>query len=222
VLDTTTLQGCIDVLEAFYTLDRMAVNWKDIADSNWEPIQKAPLDFREMPGWVIDLYCRPGAPHEVFTYEDIPTAYAWNLYRLIRIIIYGTILNLTRQIRNRWADVAKMRYTDLSPGRAICRSMVEDIRCSILFHYTVAIPGKPETLEAQDICGLRTFLLIIPLDTANVCMHRLADEDESLRPEATWTTLMYNYSRRMNDKLTPWADGKPASSPLGARMANRV
>jgi hypothetical protein len=207
-MDTTTLDACTRVLDSFYELDSATLRWGDHALFEWGAFETHPLDLNGIPTWISGLYNRSGAPEMTYTYTDIATAYAWNLYRVVRIVVNGAIANLTQRVRSTWPEEADSRHIDISPASSVLLSLSIEICCSTLFHYTVPIPGKPEILQVQDICGIRTFLLHIPMDTANICLQRIAEKHAAVQPLADWATLMLNFTRRLSDKFTPWVDGK--------------
>lgn len=155
------------------TLDARYQAWEDALPDSWKfqsfantPNVHASFD----PKWVRLLLEHPGAPPIIHIYGSLKTALAWNFYRISRLFLNRVILDLNDTITSPPSDhsmAASIESMDYINAEYQIAQLAEDVCASILCHFTVQIPSRSESNSADDICGMRGYVLLWPLSILN-------------------------------------------------------
>ena len=140
--------------------------------------------------WVKALLQHPGAPLVMHQYASLQTAYGWNLYRMLRILLNRSILS-SRKMFPIYGDE---NSPDFAHPLFVIRELVNGIRSSVLSHFIVSISGKSVAASEQEICGMRGYFLLSPLMVASACLHAFPEyPDENLGAE--WVDTVCSFIR---------------------------
>jgi hypothetical protein len=106
------------------------------------------------------LLLYPGAPKINHRYDCVQTAFGWNAYRMLRILLNCTML-ASKTIH------ISLDLSNTTQELAIIKNLIDEICSSVLSALVVPIPGKFTAENNWDICGIRGFFLAGPLTIAS-------------------------------------------------------
>lgn len=182
--ECTAMPLLVDLFEAqsllfkLYELDMALARWAQTQKMDTYYLKTYEDPFLRQPRWVQELMAFPGAPSINHQYHFLQTAFGWNTYRMVRIRLNTTML------------ASKTIHPSLGPSNIaqtleLIKSLVDEIRSSVLSSFVVPIPGKVGAQNEWDIAGIRGFMMTGALSIASSTLREVITGFEA-EMEAGW------------------------------------
>lgn len=182
--ECTAVPSMVDLFEAqsmlfkLYELDMALAKWASEARMDAYYLRTFAAPFDGQPRWIQALMSFPGAPQVNHRYGCLQTAFGWNTYRMLRILLNRTILE-SKAIHPNLGLSSMLQSLDL------IRHLAEEVISSVLSSFVVPIPGKVAAQNEWDICGIRGFFLTGPLTITSEALTEIVTGLEA-RLKADW------------------------------------
>jgi hypothetical protein len=127
------------------------------------------------PKWVDMILTSDGAPQAFHVYSNLKIAFGWNLFRIARLFLSRAMLEMIPALIASAPENLDLlsKLLDQTPIVRRVWRLTEDICASVLSHFTVLIPNKPDSGSALNVCGLRGYYLLWPLAVVGIILRTL-------------------------------------------------
>jgi hypothetical protein len=166
------------LLFQLYELDMALAKWAATNEMDAYYLKTFEDPLLGQPRWMQTLLLYPGAPQINHRYDCVQTAFGWNTYRMLRILLNCTILE-SKTIH------PSLGLSNMALALDVIKSLVDEIRSSVLSSFIVPIPGKTAAENEWDICGIRGFFLTGPLTIASETLQTIFTGPEE-EEKADW------------------------------------
>jgi hypothetical protein len=155
----------------------------DAAFDTWEETVPAIKAFTRyptpaastLPSWLRRIVEHPGMPQVAHSYDSLQLIYNWSLCRTMRMLIARVLL----------AASLKIPGADPTPYEETIQRMVDDTCSSVLPIFITPVDTKPYAESIPEICGLRPYMTMLPLNVAKASLRVLLQTPEA-RTRAAW------------------------------------
>jgi len=169
-------------LRKMYDLDGELFQW--VASLGEESKYEGHVSILvDKPSYLQNLMTMPGAPDRFIIYGDLPLAYMWNLYRVLRIALHSAILKSTQPDM----DNETMLSSEEESFWTI-RSEFDELCSSVYSYFIIPVAGRSETSDTESLIGLRQFFLLLPL---RISMNTLQTLPTNPVPRERWRWVQH-------------------------------
>jgi hypothetical protein len=144
------------------------------------------------PNWLRQILEHPGMPRIAHAYASVQIIYAWNLSRMMRMLIARVLLAASLNIPS----------SDPTPYKETIHRMVEDISSSMLSIFTAPIDTKPYADSVLEVCGFRPYLAGLPLDIAKESLQMLPRTAEA-ESRIAWIEKVLHFTLKEFHQVRP-------------------
>lgn len=187
----TAVPALVDLFEAqsmlfkLYELDMELARWAQTQQMDTYHLKTYQDPILGQPRWVQEIMLFPGAPSINHQYHFLQTAFGWNTYRMMRIRLNTTML-ASKTIH------PSLGLSNMAQSRELLKSLVDEIRSSVLASFVVPIPGKVSAENEWDIAGIRGFMMTGALTIASCTLREVITGFEA-EIEAGWIDNVRNF-----------------------------
>lgn len=154
-------------------LDGEMVQWLADRAPIWKQYSK-PNIAEHMPVWLQGLYTAPGAPTELFYYNEFWIGHRWGMMRSTRLQMHQHTLNAVDILISAAATDDELAHWLATQNRLEARllTLINDALSAVYAHFTLPLHGKPTPKTIQDVASLNAFASLWVVYRIGMCFKR--------------------------------------------------